>query len=209
MAQAEELVNLAAQKNLKLAVGHIERFNPAVLEFKKHLNKPLHLELIRQGPFKQRGSDVSVLHDLMIHDLDLLLWLSQSEIADFNVRGAKLLSKTTDVASAYFKMKNGIEASISVSRATPVAQRSLRSLCRDQVLFANTANFELQKVEKGTEAEPMKVTYWTVEKRDALQSETEAFVECVLKNQKPVVTGEDGLKALIWVEKLYQEIESA
>lgn len=208
VAQAEELVNLAAQKNLKLAVGHIERFNPAVIEFKKNLQSPRHLEFVRQGPFKTRGSDVSVLHDLMIHDLDLLLWLSGSEITDFNVVGAKLLSKTTDVANAFFKMKNGMEASISVSRAAPLAQRSLRAICQEQILFANTGSSELQKVEKGTEAEPMKVTSWTVDKKDALQSETEAFVSCVLRNQSPVVTGEDGLKALIWIEKLHQKIES-
>ncbi|MEK6774062.1 MAG: Gfo/Idh/MocA family oxidoreductase [Bdellovibrionota bacterium] len=207
LAQAEELVNLAAQKNVKLAVGHIERFNPAVIEFKKHLESPLNFEFIRQGPFKARGSDVSVLHDLMIHDLDLLLWMSQSEILDFEVTGVTLLSKSTDVATAYLKMKNGIEAAISVSRAAPLAQRSIRSICKGQILFANTATMELQKIEKGTEAEPMKITNWTVDKKDALQIETQSFFDCITKNQKPEVTGEDGLKALIWIEKIHKKIE--
>ncbi len=209
VAQAEELVNLAEQKKIKLAVGHIERFNPSIVEFKKHLKNPVSLEFIRQGPFKTRGSDVSVLHDLMIHDLDLLLWLSGSEISSFEATGTTLLSKTTDVATAYIKMKNGLESFISVSRAAPTGQRSIRALELQQVLFANTGTMELQKVEKGSEAEPMKVTSWTVDRKDALQLETEAFVNCVLKDEKPQVTGEDGLKALAWIEKIHQKIGSA
>lgn len=208
LPQAEELVNLAAQKNLKLAVGHIERFNPSILELKKHLKAPLSLEFIRQGPFKTRGSDVSVLHDLMIHDLDLLLWLSQSEIASFDIVGTSLLSQSTDVALAYLKMKNGLESTISVSRAAPLGLRSIRALSKDHILFANTGTQELQKVEKGSDPDPMKVTNWTVDKKDALQAETEAFVHCVLKDEKPLVTGEDGLKALMWIEKLHQKIGS-
>ncbi len=208
LPQAEELVNLATQKNLKLAVGHIERFNPAVVELKKNISNGLvNLELIRQGPFKARGADVSVLHDLMIHDLDLLLWLTESDIADFQVTGSTLMSKTTDLATGYFKMKNGVTAIVSVSRVSPVAQRSIRSVCKAHIVFANTATGELQKIEKGSDPEPMKVTNWSVDKKDALQMETQAFVDCILKDQKPVVTGEDGLKALAWIEKIHQKIE--
>src|SRR5690606_23223629 len=78
--QAEELIALAQKKNLKLAVGHIERFNPSVNELRKHIKNPRTIELIRTAPYKARGADVSVLHDLMIHDMDLLFWLSGSEI---------------------------------------------------------------------------------------------------------------------------------
>lgn len=208
LSQAEELVNLAAKKNLKLAVGHIERFNPAIIELKKHLQQTVAFELVRQGPFKARGADVSVLHDLMIHDIDLLFWLSQSDIVDFQVSGSSLLSKSTDVAMAYFKMKNNTEAIISVSRAAPTAQRSVKAICKNHIINANTANGELQKIEKGSESEPMKVTQWTVDKMDALQVETQAFVDCIIKNERPIVTGEDGLKALSWIEKLHQKIES-
>ncbi len=208
LPQAEELVNLATQKNLKLAVGHIERFNPAVVELKNNISTGLvNLELTRQGPFKTRGSDVSVLHDLMIHDLDLLLWLTESDIADFQVTGSTLLSKSTDLATGYFKMKNGMTAMISVSRVSPVALRSIRGVCKNHIIFANTATGELQKIEKGSEPEPMKVTNWSVDKKDALQMETQAFVDCIVKNEKPTVTGEDGLKALAWVEKIHQKIE--
>jgi len=208
LSQGEELVGLAAQKNLKLAVGHIERFNPSILEFRRHLKSPLNLELVRQGPFKARGADVSVLHDLMIHDLDLLFWLSGSEIADFEAKGAVLASKSTDVATSFFKMKNGLQATISVSRVTPVAQRSLCAVEKDFVLYANTGTLELQKLERGaSDAEPVKITSWTVDKKDALESETQAFVDCVLNNTKPAVSGEDGLKALAWIEKIHQKIE--
>lgn len=207
--QAEELVALAAKNNLKLAVGHIERFNPSVNELKKHLKNPRMIELTRMAPYKLRGADVSVLLDLMIHDMDLLFWLSGSEIETMVASGTKLVSKELDTASASFKMKNGVHGIINVSRVSTGMQRAIRVLQDDCTLFANTGTHEIEKVEKGhgSAEELVKVTKWTVGKEDALQKETDAFVDCVLKNSAPGVSGLDGLKALKAIEDVQRMIE--
>lgn len=207
--QAEELVALAEKKNLKLAVGHIERFNPSVVELKNNLHHPRTIELTRMAPYKARGADVSVLHDLMIHDIDLLLWLSGSEIASMIGGGTKLVSKELDTASVSFKMKNGIHGIINVSRVSANTQRSIRVTQYDCTLFAQTGTHELEKVEVGSGGEELvKITKWTVNKEDALQKETDAFVDCVLNDRKPVVTGLDGLKALQVIEDIERMIEA-
>lgn len=206
--QAEELVALAQKNNLKLAVGHIERFNPSVIEFKKHLKNPTTIELIRTAPYKSRGADVSVLHDLMIHDLDMLLWLTGSDIESMTASGTKLVSKELDTASLTVKMKNGVHGIITVSRVATNAQRSVRATQPDCTLFALTGTHELEKVEKGPSGDELvKVTKWTVTKEDALQKETDAFIDAVLNNKNPVVTGLDGLRALKAIEDVQRLIE--
>lgn len=206
--QAEELVALAQKNNLKLAVGHIERFNPSVIEFKKHLKNPTTIELIRTAPYKSRGADVSVLHDLMIHDLDMLLWLTGSDIESMTASGTKLVSKELDTASLTVKMKNGVHGIITVSRVATNAQRSVRATQPDCTLFALTGTHELEKVEKGPGGDELvKVTKWTVTKEDALQKETDAFIDAVLNNKNPVVTGLDGLRALKAIEDVQRLIE--
>ncbi|MEK2645000.1 Gfo/Idh/MocA family protein [Bdellovibrio sp. BCCA] len=206
--QAEELVALAEKNNLKLAVGHIERFNPSVNELKKHLKNPRTIELVRMAPYKARGADVSVLHDLMIHDMDLLFWLTGSEIESMVCSGTKLVSKELDTASVSFKMKNGTHGIINVSRVSPTTQRSIRVAQDDCTLFAQTGTHELEKVEVGPGGDELvKVTKWTVEKADALQRETDAFIDCILNDKKPVVTGLDGLKALKAIEDIQRMIE--
>ncbi len=208
VAQAEELVALAQKKNLKLAVGHIERFNPSVLELKKHLNQPKTIELIRTATYKTRGADVSVLHDLMIHDMDLLFWLSGSEIESMIASGTYLISKELDTSSVTFRMKNGVTGMITVSRVASNGQRSVRVVQDKNTLFANTGVHELEKVEPGPGGDELvKITRWTVGKEDALQKETDAFVDCVRNNTEPLVTGLDGLKALKAIEDIRRMIE--
>lgn len=207
--QAEELVSLADKHGLKLAVGHIERFNPSVLELRKHLKKPRLIELTRMAPYKARGADVSVLHDLMIHDMDLLFWLSGSEIDVMVGSGTKLVSKELDTASVSFKMKNGIHGIINVSRVSPVTQRSIRVTQDDCTLFAHTGTHELEKVEVGPGGDELvKVTKWTVNKEDALQKETDAFIDAVLHNKPTAVNGQDGLRALQAIEDIQRMIEA-
>jgi Predicted dehydrogenases and related proteins len=206
--QAEELIALAKAKNLKLAVGHIERFNPSVLELRQHIKNPTTIELIRTAPYKARGADVSVLHDLMIHDMDLLYWLSGSEVESVIASGAKIVSKELDTCTASFKMKNGVNGIITVSRVSTNPARSIRVVQPDCTLFANTGIHELEKVEPapGT-PELVKATKWTVEKADALQKETDSFIDAVLNNKETAVTGLDGLKALKAIEDVIAMIE--
>jgi len=206
--QAEELVNLAQQKNLKLAVGHIERFNPAIVELQKHLKDTKALELTRLATYKARGADVSVLHDLMIHDMDLLYWLTGSEIESFQASGSKLISKELDTAQVAVKMKNGVLGYIHVSRVSSNMQRWIRATQKASILFANTGTLELEKNEPGSGETPVKVTSWTVTKEDALQKETDTFIDCVLNNKPLAVTGLDGLKSLKAIEDIKVAIEA-
>lgn len=206
--QAKELVELAKKNNCILMVGHIERFNPAIRDLKNKITNLKLLELTRRGPFRARGADVSVLHDLMIHDIDLMYWLTNSEIDNVLVHGARIVTDTLDVGHITAQMKNGVLVSINVSRVSTQAERWVRATMQDHIIFANTANFELEKIAKGPSEEPMAITKWTLEKEDALQKETDSFIDCVMNNKKPVITGEDGLKALILVEKILSEVNT-
>jgi predicted dehydrogenase len=207
--QAEDLIELAAKKKLKLAVGHIERFNPAILELKKHLKSPKSLTLTRWAPFKLRGADVSVLHDLMIHDLDLMFWLCQDhKVKNWMATGTKILTQELDTADASFEMSSGCHVHISVNRMAHQTIRQIQAIQKDATILAQTGTLHMEKVEPvNPKAEPpLKVTSWAVEKADALQKETDDFVEAVQQNRAPTVTGEDGLTALKWVEDIQARI---
>lgn len=208
LPQAEELIALARKNKLKLAVGHIERFNPSILELRKHMKDVKVLELTRVANYKARGADVSVLHDLMIHDMDLLYWLSGSEIESMSAAGIKLISPELDTGTVHVHMKNGLIAAIHVSRVSPVAQRSIRVIQPGGIFSANTGIHELEKIEAGEgPTEPIRVNKWSVPKEDALQKETDAFIEAVLHDTAPAVSGEDGYKALKAIEDVQALIE--
>lgn len=205
--QAQELLKLAEKHRVTLAVGHIERFNPSVIELKKHLKKPLFIELTRMATYKARGADVSVLHDLMIHDIDLLFHLTGSEIESMTAFGSKLVSPELDTASVSVQMKNGVMALIQVSRVATQMQRSIRVVEQDCHYFVDTGSHLFEKVTKGLGGEELvRSESWSVEKADALQSETNAFIEAVRSKKAPVVTGTDGLNALQAIENIQQLI---
>ena len=203
--QAEELVKKAKAKNLKLGVGHVERFNPAIREMKKMDFKPESIILRREGPFKTRAADVSVLHDLMIHDVDLLTWLSGSEVKDYHVEKKKVFTQTWDFAEVHATMMNGMTAVLTSSRISVVPQRSLQYLKKGETLWAQLGQMEIQHcVQTPNGPEPVNTKTWTVEKADALQEVTNSFFQSIINNTQPVVTGEDGLKALMMIEKWSQ-----
>ncbi len=208
VAEAEELVQLAAAKNLVLTVGHIERFNPAVVALKAQMQKPKIIELQRHAPFKARGADVSVVHDLMVHDIDLLLSMVPSPVVKVHARGSKVVTNSWDVASATFEFANGVLGFIHVSRIASAMTRSVKLVDQNFQIFANTQTGELEKISQGTsEQEPLKVEKWTVDKKDALLQETETFVKAVQKQGSLLVTGQDGLQAMKFVETVVGLIE--
>ncbi|MBX3035070.1 MAG: Gfo/Idh/MocA family oxidoreductase, partial [Bdellovibrionaceae bacterium] len=203
--QARRLVELAEKKKTLLAVGHIERFNPAIVALKSEMRSPNFIELIRHTAFRARGADVSVLHDLMIHDIDLLAWLAgDSEIADMKAWGHRLIGSSTDAAEVFVEMKNGLKARLSASRVSSRPQRAIRVVEKDRALFADTGALELEIIQPVdlNAAEPMKTEKKTIEKKDALQAETDAFVEAVRSGRPAVVSGRDGLRALQIVEAI-------
>lgn len=210
LTEAEALVKTVEQLNGNLSVGHIERFNPAILELKHLLENPMHFELKRLGPFRARGADVNVLYDLMIHDLDLALWLTNSEPESWIVSGTRLLSSEWDTCQLALKMKNGIRVSIEVSRVNPVPLRMIKATQPLAILTANTGTMEMTEVMAAhagiKAAEPLVVRTWHVDKRDALQEETKAFVNAIRHQMPMPVTAQDGLRAIKWVAEIEKDL---
>lgn len=201
--QAAEMITLAKKNQLKLSVGHIERFNPCMDEIKKMNFKADSLILRRQGPFKTRATDVSVMHDLMIHDVDLLTWLTGSEIKSAHVLKQKVFTQTWDWSEVHVTLKNGQTASLIASRVTPNADRSLQMIRKEETLWAHLGTLELQytKLVDLKNPEPVSLKTWTAEKRDALQFETDEFLKCVINDSPAPVSGEDAMQALSWIEE--------
>ncbi|MBK7962632.1 MAG: Gfo/Idh/MocA family oxidoreductase [Bdellovibrionales bacterium] len=229
LVEAEALAKLVEQTNGSLSVGHIERFNPSILELKRLLENPLHFELKRLGPFRARGADVNVLYDLMIHDIDLALWLTGSEPESWIASGSRLLSSEWDTCQVALKMKNGMKVSIEVSRVSPVTLRSIKATQPLSVLTANTGTQELTEVmaaqhphhhlevrpfgdthyqpsPKLNDGELLAVRSWTVEKKDALLEETRAFVHANLHKIPMPVSAEEGLRAMKWTAAIEKDL---
>lgn len=211
LEQAEELFNLTEKKKSILTVGHIERFNPSINEVKnKMAGTADHFELTRWTPFNLRGADVSVVFDLMIHDLDMMFWLAEtSDVKSYQLRGDIVVSQEPDTVNAFFELGKKT-AYLSVSRASGKALRQLKAYSKSKTISANTGIHELEMYEYFPKAEKVeekiKTTAWTVGKTDALQEETNHFVDCVLNNKKPLITAQDGLKAMIWADKIDKQI---
>lgn len=205
--QAEKLCELSEKNNTLLTVGHIERFNPAFQYLKENSTSVNYLEINRLAPFRTRGSDVSVLHDLTIHDIDLVSWIFNSPIESYEIAGRKLIKPTYDDVSIRLKLKNGTQVTVNNSRVTPQIIRNYRAVAENQIIFMNTATLEAE-VLKPTSSDP----YYTIEniklpKADALALETDHFIQCVLGKKKLAITAVEATNALINVEKFIAKLE--
>jgi len=209
IVQAQKLIHLARENNLKLSVGHIERFNPAFVKWKMMIGTPTFIEFERVGPFKARGADVSVIHDLMIHDIDLLLSLNPGVLKSIEVQGAKVKSSSLDWASVWLTFSNNLKVYLKASRVSPTASRMIRSYDSNSQWIANLNTGDLEQIQFGEGmATPLVSQRFTTEKRDALQKETDVFVDSVLHNKEPFLTGEEGLSALALVERICLELDT-
>lgn len=206
--QAKELLKLADKNKVKITVGHIERFNPAFLKWRLLSGSPKFVEFERSGPFKARGSDVSVIHDLMIHDIDLLLSLNPGPILNIDARGGRMMSQTTDWAMVWISFANKFKVCLKASRVSPTPVRMIKSY--EEVaqwnVFLN--NGELEKVRSSGSGENATIVAERIstEKVDALQKETDTFIESVYYDRSPLISGEDGVAALELVERICAEI---
>ncbi len=207
ISQAEKLCELAAQMKTLLTVGHIERFNPAFQLLSQSAMNAHYLEINRLAPFRLRGADVSVLHDLTIHDIDLVHWIFKSEVSDFQISGQKLIQPTYDDVSIRLKLKNNIQVTINNSRVSPQIIRNFRLIKNDQTLFVNTATLEAE-ILKVTAADPFHMIEKNqIAKQDSLALEVDHFIQCLLGQKQLAITAEEALKALVQVEKFVTQLD--
>lgn len=210
-AEGEELCQLAEDKGLVLQVGHVERFNPALLSAKAQLKKPLFIECHRLAPFKPRGVDVDVVLDLMIHDLDVILSLVQSEPVQVSAVGTPVLTKKNDIANARIEFASGTVANVTASRVSQNSQRKFRVFQPQQYLSIDFESGEVNLLTKTGEWQdnqiPLEHDAWSLDKGDALLEETKDFVEAIRYGRSCRVTGRDGLIALRLAEQIIEDIQ--
>lgn len=208
-AEAEELCELAEKNNLVLQVGHVERFNPALRAVRKKLKKPLFIECHRLAPFKVRSTEVDVVLDLMIHDLDVILSLIQSRPAKVSAIGTPVLTKKIDIANARIEFENGAVANVTSSRVSQNTQRKFRVFQQDQYLSIDFQTGEVNLLTKtgewNDEELPLEAEAFSLEKGDALMEEVSSFISAVAEGHQPLVSGRDGLKALKLAEEILED----
>jgi len=200
VAEADELIAIAKEKNLILQVGHLERFNPAVLGLDKE-EKPLFIESHRLSPFNPRANDVSVVLDLMIHDIDIILALVDSEIERIDASGTPVLTQGTDIANARLTFKNGCVANVTASRISMKMERKMRLFRPSSYISVDFQNRVLSKYQTGTKemfpGVPEIISEEsTFDSADALLEEIKHFVNCIHTGDNPLVSGVAGRRAL-------------
>ncbi len=199
--EARGLVEVAASRGRILQVGHLERFNPAIRALEGTLGIPRFVESHRLAPFKERGTDVNVVLDLMIHDIDLIQSLVRAPIVSIDAVGTSVFSAGLDIANARIRYANGCVANTTASRISMKMERKLRLFQDDAYVSIDLQQKVLTIVRKPPEGSGATLGQVSIEERsyeqgDALRLEIEAFLETVCGERPPVVTGEDGLRAL-------------
>lgn len=212
VSQAEELLKIANEKNIVLQIGHIERFNTAVIEAQKHIKSPKFIEAQRLGPYDPRVAHIGVVMDLMIHDIDIILTLVDSRIIQMDVIGAKVLSKNEDIANVRLKFENGCVANISASRVSLDKFRKIRIFQDDTYISLDYAGQSLKIYKKKsdivTSMSDIDVIKPKLKMEEPLKRELEHFINCVKKGIPPIVTGEHGRDALEVAIEILKKLET-
>jgi predicted dehydrogenase len=213
-AEAETLIGIARDKGLILQVGHIERFNSVMLGIAEHLQQPQFLESTRLAPFSLRATDVSVVHDLMIHDIDIILDLIDSPIRSISANGIAVISDTIDIANARIEFENRCVANITASRISRKRERKLRIFQKDAYLsidFQDRVIGVNRKSETDNESGFKEITQqsYQFEDNDALNLEVLDFIRAINTHSRPMVNGEDGKRALETAIAINAEIKQS
>ena len=213
--QADGLLKIAEEKKLKIQVGHIERFNPVIMEVAQDIKDPMFIETHRLAPFTHRGSDVPVVLDLMIHDIDLIMSFIHSKIKDIRANGVGILTPSIDIAHARLEFENGAIANVTASRISMQRERKIRFFQKDAYMAVDFQNKKVQIIKKSPkiytilplllagsadvsleDCVDIKEIKPPEEGKDALTLELEAFVNAINNNTRPIVDGHDGKRAL-------------
>ncbi len=234
LAEAEELVQSADRHGALLQVGHIERFNPAFVAATRHVNEPQYVEAVRASGFTGRSTDIGVVHDLMIHDIDLLLSLTGSPLKSVSALGMAILGRHEDVAQAHLEFENGCVANLSASRVSynPAPKRQMQiwsamgfaaidfgsrtaNIVRpsDAVMQHEVDYESLDPTEKAgfsqrVFSDMLKIEPLEIESRNALADELRDFVDCIRNASSPRVTGRHGRDAVAVAQAILESIQS-
>jgi len=206
-AEGRALVDLAAAQQRILQVGHLERFNPALRSLSGILTSPRFIECNRVAPFVERGTDVDVVRDLMIHDLDVILSLVQSPVTSIEAFGVPVLTSEPDIANARLRFASGCIADVTASRVALKRERKMRVFQPDTYLVVDYGEHRIRICRREPGSQPGALPNIAFEERevggeDALEEEIRSFLHVVRHRNKPVVSGEDGLQALEMAERI-------
>jgi predicted dehydrogenase len=211
LAEADELIRIASERKVVFQVGHLERFNPVVVALDGIVKKPGFIESIRIAPFKPRGTDVNVVLDLMIHDIDIIQYIVGSEVEQINSIGAPVFTEEEDIANARIHFKNGCVANVTASRISLKSERKMRIFQPDAYISIDFQNKSFAVFRKGDGEMFPGVPNITKEEKsfvqtDALKCEIESFLDAVINGKQPVVSGEDGRYALETALKIIKKL---
>jgi predicted dehydrogenase len=209
--EADELIALARRHGRIFQVGHLERFNPAVLAAREKIRAPIFIESHRLTPFRGRGTEVDVVLDLMIHDLDIILSFVRSGVRQIHAVGIPVLTDKVDIANTRVEFEGGCVANITASRISFEDRRRIRVFQPDTYLTLDYASKEIALYRRTFSAEnqrfQLSAEQIEVEPGDTLEMEIRSFVLACLNRTSPVVTGEDGRNALAVAMRISEQIE--
>jgi predicted dehydrogenase len=198
LKQADELIKEAEKRGCILQVGHLERYNPAVLAASEMIEKPLFIESERFAPFLgkgARGTDIDVTLDLMIHDVDIILSLIPFPVKEIRAVGAQVLTDKIDVAKAWLSFENGCIALATVSRLSPKRQRRLKVFQKDSFIAIDCLNSKIKRYFM-TDGGSISSNTTKPENKEPLKEELKDFIYCIKTRKRPKVSGIEGKNAL-------------
>jgi len=199
LEEAQELNLIARKKNLVLQVGHLERFNPAYLAIEQTVTSPLFIESHRLNSFQERGTEVDVILDIMIHDIDIILNLVDAEVTRIHAVGIPVISSMIDIANARLEFENGCVVNVTASRISDKSMRKIRIFQQDAYIsidFAAQGVSVYKKIEEEGKIPYIVSEQLKIESGDSLEEEIKSFLTSVKEKRQPLVPGEAGIRAL-------------
>jgi predicted dehydrogenase len=212
LVEADELIQLAEARGLLIQVGHLERFNPAVVALEEILKVPRFIESHRLSLYNQRGTDVSVVLDLMIHDIDIICNFVRSELIEVHAAGIPVITKEVDIANARLEFANGCVANVTASRISAKNERKIRLFQQDAYISVDFANHGITVIRKDDRQRQgiipgVGIENLSFDKGDALDDELKSFVHAIQNGRQPEVTGQMGRDALNVALTIMEQIE--
>jgi predicted dehydrogenase len=204
-ADATELVKLAADRRLILQVGHVERFNPILSALEKRLTNPRFIEAHRLSPYPNRSTDIGVVLDLMIHDLEIILHLVRAPVQMIDATGVPVLSRSEDIANARIRFENGCVANVTSSRISPEQMRKIRVFQEDTYLsldYQNQSGEIYRRMPTGLTREEVEI-----EREEPLKRQLASFIECATTGRAPTVSGFEATAALELAVEITKQID--